>query len=719
MKRFLFGVAAVLAVVGCNKVEDVIVGPPTTQTNPIRNILNKQPFVQGYPNWFLWRGDKEHTTEGSWVSGIEGNEAYGIAQKYMADEVEPRFSVRNRVWAVNYAKAHPEKMVMLHLNGESRYVLFDEDGIYENEDERLGAEEQEKVFKAYFPGHWTYRAGSMLAEDITATDQTVITVSDGSLYSAARYSGFGGKCRDNIIIVPVDESGKRDWYNSEYCEVMAVNGNQLTVRRGTHLSEARTFTAGSTYVASLASDGKDDINIDADPVRWWYMNLSSECPRDNNGLNAAEVTANMVAGWFAIGGECEALSGINFDVAYFDVKNGHNHGYYDSNNDGVADGGWLNGRNVWREGASTFWKNLRRQVGEDFVITSDAWNKYDMQAFGEVNGPENEGLVQPGEYWRGFSRSVNIQSYYREFSPQPIKYGIVVSKFLAGTQPGHIGRFTFGSAFALGAYANGDAKQYIPARFQKPGCLGQLASPLQHVCKLETPLIDWGADEILANMTAYSANSPMDYSVSTQAATATKVSDGVRFSGNGSDASLTFSLNLNGLTLPAGDVTFFVEAESLANVDAVNGDPNVYRCMHVSFKDGNWETHPEVGSQGSWASGTYAYVLFGYIGLNHTSESVYYYRRENDLPTVVAGTDPTKKIHFMIQGGGDMKIKSIKMYNASDVIAREFDKGLIVVNPSCDPQTVDLHEVYPNLVPSSRKITIPGVDVHFMYKNEL
>ncbi len=719
MKRFLFGVAVVIAVVGCEKVEDVVIGTTPTQTNPTRNIASKQPFAQGYPNWFLWRGDKEHSTESSWLSEINSTEAFGISQKYMADELEPRFPARNRVWAVNYAKANPDKMVMLHLNGESRYVQFDEDGIYDSEDERLGAEDQEKMFRAYFPGHWTYRVGSMLAEDITTTDQTIITVDNGSLYSAARYSGFGGNCRDNLILVPVDGAGNRDWYNSEYCEVLEVNGNQLTVRRGSHLSEARTFTAGSTYVASLASDGKNDTGADTGPVSWWYMNLSSECPRDKDGNNAAEVTADMIASWFAIGGECEALSGINFDVAYFDVKSSHNHGYYDANNDGVVDGGWINGRNVWREGAVTFWERLRKQVGEDFIITSDAWNKYDTQAFGELSGPESEGLVQPSEYWRGFSRPVNIQTYYREYSPQPIKYGFVVSKFSSGTQPDNIGRLTFGTAYALGAFTDCNAKDYIPSRFQKPGCLGQLASPLQHVCKLETPLIDWGADEILANMTSYSASSPMDSSVTTQNATATKVNDGVRFSGNGSDASLTFSLDLNGLTLPAGDVTFFVEAESLDTVDAANGNHNVYRCMHVSFKDGNWETHPEVGSQSDWAAGTYAYIMFGYIGLNHTSESSFYFRRESDLATVVAGADPTKKIHFTIQGGGDMKIKSIKMYNASDVIAREFDKGLIVVNPSCDPQTVDLHDVYPGLVSSSRKITIPGVDVHFIYKNEL
>lgn len=80
----------------------------------------------------------------------------GLLRKYICEELKIDTILYS--WLNRFAETYPEKLLLLHFNGEARQV-----------------NDYPEINKKYFPGHWVYETGSLLSEDCTSS-QTHIQV---------------------------------------------------------------------------------------------------------------------------------------------------------------------------------------------------------------------------------------------------------------------------------------------------------------------------------------------------------------------------------------------------------------------------------------------------------------------------------------------------------------------------------------------------------------
>lgn len=172
-------------------------------------------------------------------------------------------------WLNRFAETYPEKLLLLHFNGEARQV-----------------NDYPEINKKYFPGHWVYETGSLLSEDCTSS-QTHIQVKAIDYFREKAYVYRNTSPRrwipHYVLLVELDEQGNKLWYNSEIAHIKSIDSSTSTLilKRGKTNTQSRSFKAGKTYVAPIAGGiwGNDVM---------FYYNLSSACPKDKNGQNSRQ-----------------------------------------------------------------------------------------------------------------------------------------------------------------------------------------------------------------------------------------------------------------------------------------------------------------------------------------------------------------------------------------------------------------------------------------------
>ena len=115
----------------------------------------KSVFRYEYPAYLAFRGEMNRLTRTdsrAWVESVDS--AAGFMKKFISEELEldPQMAVR----ANTYAAEHSEKLALLHLNGEARRIWG-----------------HPEVLERYFPGHWVYQPGAVVAEKLSAEDTEV------------------------------------------------------------------------------------------------------------------------------------------------------------------------------------------------------------------------------------------------------------------------------------------------------------------------------------------------------------------------------------------------------------------------------------------------------------------------------------------------------------------------------------------------------------------
>lgn len=630
-----------------------------------RNLSEKEAFAGELPQFYQFRGEMKrsnHTNYTAWCNSVSASS--GIIKKYMCEELKITPVVCE--WANRFSQTHPEKLHLLHLNGEGRQV-----------------NDYPEVCNRYFPGHWVYEAGSTLTEDCDEK-QTKIKVAVTSCFLQKAYiyrnlSPIVWKPH-YVLLVELDEQGNRCWYNSEVVHIKTIDAatRTLTVERGKTNTRSRSFKAGKTYVAPIAGGvwGNDVM---------FYYNLSSYCPRDKNGQTAADVFTDEISDWFAPKGILEKLDGIAFDVNYFDVSK---HKNWDTDNDGKADGGWIGNRNVWKEGDWQFLCNLRQRMGNDFIITCDGQHSVNQQAVGVLNGIESEGLVQHNDGWRGFSRTLNTHLYWQAFNTLPLQFYYVVLKLMDTNdicQADRLRRFGVATASCLGAYTTvPDSYSFLPAWVQSRS-FGRAQGELIRYAKSTPEILNKTPDSLVKEGKLRG----VDCRITVEDNLVTVTSDYPQ-----KNRTMTFSIN--DLELPAGDLTFFIEAETIGN-ESTNAIP---RFMHVSLS--NLPSY-----QDDKKAGEFYENLYGLIG-NRKHENAYYFRRQG----VAAGK---QTLQLTIEGMEKVRIHSIKVYNKPDILIRRFERAIVCVNPSLEVQEIDMSAFVPGY-PSQQTI-VGAVDAVFIQQN--
>jgi hypothetical protein len=559
----------------------------------------------------------------------------------------------------------PGKLCLLHLNGEARTIAH-------------------KVFhERYFPGHWGYRPGEILKVDLTP-EATTIPVNDVRLFSQRvplrRGNELVGEMHPSIILVRLDAEGRRLWYESEYAQITAIDSQQriLTVQRGQYFSQAKAFQAGRTYIAPMHCEHWGGLE--------WTLNMSTACPRDKNGETAADVCLREIVEWCGPNGPAAHVDGIGFDVIYFLAK----FPGWDLDNDGKADDGVApDGRRFQFEGVYAFLKRLRAAMGEDFLLTSDCWDPKNQRAVGTFNGCESEGLCAPNDAWRQFARTLNIHTYWNLHNNAKYRYSYITNKMLHPEDQKirlQLSRLGLATACILevsycGVEGSGrtDGLPMI-AEMHRGGThemnwLGRPAGPAVFLPKMTRDLLAGKGQIFSADFVQQLETKRCQVSLDTDGSLLVQGTSQNRYD--------TMEVTLRGIPIKTGDLIVFFEVMAVDPLEGLPREDRVPRLVTV-HAEGLPKYPDQLGRLNMYND------ITGFMGTAGFTPQYAYFRRAGEGRGIIDLT-------FVLEDQGRCKLRNLTIHNAPLAIIREFQNGVVLVNPSQQPVVLDLTKLLPTL----------------------
>jgi hypothetical protein len=330
----------------------------------------------------------------------------GIVGKLLQEEQSDVVTDRNLAYFAKFKGRYPQKLALLHLNGQGRLPEFETGG--------------------WYAGWWLYRAGATIVDNATpeATTLRVATTSPFSL----TVDRLGGKWED-VVITAVHADGRPDFDRAEQGRLVGIDAaaKTLEVERGCYGSSALDWSAGS-YVAQHLTSGPWYQGGD----KLWHYNFAPVAPRDPQGRHVIDAIAAGLAPRFAPGGALAFLDGIELDVFSLAPAQRSN---VDTDADGVADSGYVGGVDVYTAGLSDLTARLRADVlGPDRLLLADGGANQQPDV-AHVNGIEIEGVprLTDDEMLR-WSQATEILAFYGRAARAPaFSYGMY--KLLPALQP--------------------------------------------------------------------------------------------------------------------------------------------------------------------------------------------------------------------------------------------------------------------------------------------
>ena len=619
-----------------------------------RNLQNKEVFTKGFPKTLLFRNDRIGVNEDydNWEKIHFPFNA--TTKKYLQEEVDMPPVIAE--WANKYADKHPEKLMLIHLNGEGRSV------------------NDEDMLKLYFPGHWIFEEGTFPAEHIDKKQETLV-VQDAKLFSEKAYTVHGrdvqvNKLPHDIILVELDEKGNRLWNTCEFATIKKVDyeNNRLTVKRGQYNTKPKKFEKGKTYIAPIAGDHWGGNLM-------WYYNLSATCPLDENGNSAADVFVNEMKNWFGPDGILKNIDGIGFDVNYFETD----HETWDCNNDGQADRGFIDGKNIWRQGDIEFLKKIRAAFGDEFIITADGWRDEMQRAVGIMNGMETEGLCRWNDGYRQISRTINQHVYWNLYNDAKYQYSYITSKLrnpLDAKIAPQLHRMGLGLTACLGvsyAYSPGF---FIPEAFggalQKANWLGEPVDNMKYALNENDDLLNGAGVNFEKNLLGQFDFTGVDHKIENKT---------LYIKGKSKNPYEEIVVQGPEVTIPSGDLLIFFEAKAIKGFTDLESEGQIPRKINVRI-----EGLPEFPVE-PMNSHTLYNDLAGFMGTEGFTPQMFYFRGAGDGENAL-------KLIFEAEEQGEFAIRNLKIMNAPCAIVRDFENGVVLVNPSLQPFDFNLNQLF-------------------------
>ncbi len=626
-------------------------------------LEQKTLFSGEFPQLIAFRGEangKANRSYELWSKDIEGHSA--VIRKLWTEEVD--LNPQTVVYAQRYMKEHPDVCFLWHLNAESRV-----------------AHDKPEVLKKYFPGHWALLTGAFIKQAVPA-GMTEFSVSNISTFSD---QGFVYKnntsAPQDLVIVGRKADGTLNWATCEYASIVTVDkkNKKITVKRGQYLSRALNYGEGGVYIAPIIG-GVWGGN------RLWFYNFATTCPRNAQGQNAADLfLGEILAKIDPQAGDLKGLSGIAFDVMYWQARIEG----MDVNDDGVADGvGIVEGKHVWRDGMIDWLTRLRKKVGSAFLLTSDSGFSHLQRGVGLLNGMEAEGFPFHHDAFRGFSRPLNHFAYWKEYGVKEFPFNYTAIKYMLkedSAKAPQYARFATGAATCSGVcatrYMIEDKREARPIDEltagvrNQPRWLGKATGALIRFEDSAPDLFKGAgttfAPDFLSKVTVKGGHSKVE------------AGSTLHLQGTTDSEEQPIELIIKDIPRPAGDivVSFYVKSEGPLAPE-LNG--TAYPRMLTVTVDG-LPNYPDPVRNNSFFND-----LGGAFGSPGFVNQRFYFR---DLGK---GKGSTITLHLTFEGQGGVELKSLKLFGGSQVMAREFEHGVVLVNPSFDTKTFDLRKVFPN-----------------------
>ena len=611
-----------------------------------------------FPQYYNFRGEYKPWSKDSelWEKQMEGTT--GIIKKFFRIDELDRVNLETQIWAKNYKKNNPSTNILLHWN--ARELRNDQRGFSDQ----------------FSPFHWVAFPGTTLVKKITKGQEELFVEDINPLIKGKYVEEEWENSKELktskfffpvLLVVAVDENGNKNWNQYEYIHIEAYepDTNKIIVQRGKALSKAKSFEKGA-YICPmstrLANKGVFDVN------------LSAACPRDENGKNGADLMLETLKEKMK-SKKASFLDGIAFDVLQWKPRTSE----ADTDFDGIADGGIISGEDKWREGTYDFMVRLREQLGEEAILTADAYQEINQRGIGLFNGIESEGLVEHNDAFRSYSKTINVFSYWSEKNPVENKLSYIVGKYRnKEDQKNQIAfnRLGIATATALGAgWASLDVKsdelsggKAIPGPWLgKPiGTMKELVFDSPDVLQGEGVNL---TEDFLKHIKSNDCN-------------VKKEGKELIITPKGNhEEHFEYSFDLNNLLVgnEGEDITLSFEIESLPYTDGKPKDS--YRIIKAkAFGLPKYEKNNVDNRRYN--------KIFGYFGENGVHKQVFYYRNMGGKKL---------KLKFSVEGKEAFKIRNIRVHSGTYAITRAFENGIILINPSFNSYKFDLKTLYPKL----------------------
>lgn len=564
----------------------------------------------------------------------------GVMGKMLDEEVIG--CSRGQSYFRKFKEQYPRQAVLLHANGGFRNPIAD--------------------ISEYHDGHWLYYNGAKVLDAIPSWEkQITIRVDDVSVFQLHPYRN-NPNFPDDVGLCSIGPDGKPDWSYAEQTRLLAIDkkAGTITLERSVYGDKVRhDFKVGEAYVASHVAQNWGKAN------KLWEFNMATTCPRNLDGWQAADVWADELIRAMSPGGEIDFVDGFQFDVPYIrpvSIRQGRRP---DANADTVPDFGIIDGRPVFIRGVERFYRRLR-EAFPDKLILADAGGAggKNQRSQKYLNGMETEGFPELKDadfhYW---STAINYHRFWATRARAPrFHYGLM--KYLLWPREPEMrdsrlimaGTTLFGAAVPLSNIPGEEFgfafDELLGGPLNQKGWLGKPIRPVRRL-GLETPALpgeSWDTEN-----------------------TSISESHGKTiFPRKGSDKNdLAFSPLKRFNHSEGGDLLIAV---------------TVSAELDPAYPKGNYR------------------------------ELSLYLNSSGELPDYIAETDyvtpvdekPFKAVFFMqnippgllelsfnVEGNEPVEIHEITVHAASDRIAREFEHGLVLANPSDKPAIFNLEQLFP------------------------
>jgi len=489
-----------------------------------------------------------------------------------------------------------------------------------------------------FPGHWVLSPGTTLASTITSTSQTLRVASTNNMRQGP------------ALLVETDSSGDKLWDRFEYVLITSVGTGTITVRREFNGSPvAREFPSTRTYVAPMPWDSRN-----RKPFVDWFFNLSKYCPKDSIGRTAMDVLHLDMLKPLELGGPLDHIGGLDLASGPLTVTPAN----ADYNLDGIEDPD-----SVYRDGVRTFYQRIREVLGPDRVLTTSL----DYEFLDYINGVNQEGLAEPDDPWNEVTETVNEVLAWRKLSKLPM-VSLAFQQHMSREEDllrVNMQRLLNGYSVCLGMAADietGSGSDALDAikRIELykgdenvPHWLGKQLS-MKRVA-LTTPNLLNGATSPTDWDTIIPALSVKRGTLEVEGSELVLSPEQRNFSGYVT-LDLQFPLNAK------SDFTVFMEA--------ISDDDQIERKILLPRVNVDVETK---ALRAKLTNKDYLPIAFFVRGADRGSIS----------------------IDFRFGPGGPVRFRSLSVHAATDALACEFEKGVVIVNPSLEDEFYDLQKLFP------------------------
>ncbi len=616
----------------------------------VRDLAKLRVLSDGYPRVFFFRqvegmAARKGVTYEQWEKTFD--RLMGITGKVLDEEI-PERSVRNIEFFTRFKQRHPDKLVLLHFNGNARDPRYESD--------------------RFFAGHWIYFNGAKILADVPAEQgETDIRVDKPNLFKVnmGRYR----TSNEDIGLCELDADGKPDWRRSEQVQLISVDVRNKTIRirRGCFGTRPRAFKAGSSYAAAHASEGPwgNRNNL------LWYYNYSIRCPRDSHGRTCSDVLAEHLGELFAPEGALAAFDGLEFDALKWRCGGGLRVRGADCDADGKPDAGLHGGFNAYGAGVVEFCRKLRERLGEETLILADGMHEGNQRAFGILNGIESEGWPHLRDHeiadWSG---GLNRHFFWKSNARPPVA-NYINHKFNMPTgkpgvvKPPDVPFSTHRLVFAVGVFTDSAiCYSFAPPtqrgapigiwdefRMGTENKLGWLGKPLGPPVRMATSRSDLLKRRVKPN------------------------GDGVRFERSPDGVKVIAAkskareIRFRLTDVPCHGPDLFVSLTARGN--PMKGYPKeAARMMYVSIGAEGDDTHEH---------------FMTWVNDKDFDSGFYFSKIESD----------SVDLEFVIEGPEPLWLSNVQAYAHPDAIYRQFENGLVLANPSPRPYAFDLDKLFP------------------------